>query len=1080
MAYPAIIPILSKKQLSNMELVYETMKKKNITNQFIQAGIMATVAKETAFTLTEEFGYDKTSNIQYIRNIFGDRIAKFSDKQIIDLKGNPKAWFDYLYGGVYGNSEAVQYFSAIGQRLPKSEGYFYRGRGFNGVTFRGIYKNLKRYASGKDIEKDPLLLNSPIVAADVLIGYYIENWAVFPQVARAWNQTTINSATNLSDALGAAIHITGGGGRTRQGIENLIIKTNVLEKINSFVVEFYQWILKKEGQALPEGGIQSVFGSGVVGGASTAPTVATSNTATSGVDSTSTNNAGQQNSRGDIPGQSRRSNPANRKPDDPKRKITQITQPTLKATTIRIPVPKDPNARQEYKNIAIVPFIWYGSYQIEYKDVSFFQLYTVGNLPSIKLVFDDTLKVMDSQGFPLDDSLITVFINPRNEQLKPIHMDFKITKFTSDKRTYTINGVINANQLYIKKFKSFSKKTTFETLKEISSEIGLGFCSNIDDTNDSMTWICTGQKYTEFIETLVYNSYKSDDTYLSAYIDYYYNLTYVDVEKEYIRNIKEELGIGDIGLSQLIKDKKSAVHKLILTNDKGYRDSNVYFPEYKIINNSTSISLSEGYGTKLKYYDQNKKDFLIFDLEGLTSPGNDKIILKGKPQDEKFYNENKELVYLGKLDDDNMFPDYHYSYIQNYRNLVELSKIVIEIYMASPNYNLYRYQKIIVAISNQSPSIQDSHMSGRLTGEWLIVDIIYRYESTKFTQVVKLIKRELELTNEEKKEETFPKSKNKDTGRGTFTNPDPTPQTTSGEPTTGTQSGGTASGTASVTDNFTPDTYNESDGMAYSVPAPPKNPTKSSPSNFPIKSTAWRKTVRKPNQIILHYTAGWQLLDKSAGTITFLMQRGRGQVVDKKTGATTVEGEGLSYHYIIGPDGHIENLVDPQYIAQHSGDPCDNTSIGISLMSLGTTYNDYGIEGAKKEIDRYRKSSNSHNRTMYGKNEDYVHLVDFNGQQKKYKGFSFCQEVSVAQIGALNKLLKELKNRFPTLPSYNGLTQEHFDIMFPPQGSKNGTFGCPSWKQGVTGIYSHCSITSGKLDIGPTPRLVEFFKRLRL
>jgi hypothetical protein len=86
----------------------------------------------------------------------------------------------------------------------------------------------------------------------------------------------------------------------------------------------------------------------------------------------------------------------------------------------------------------------------------------------------------------------------------------------------------------------------------------------------------------------------------------------------------------------------------------------------------------------------------------------------------------------------------------------------------------------------------------------------------------------------------------------------------------------------------------------------------------------------------------------------------------------------------------------------------------------------------------------------------------------------------VAQIAALETLLKYLKNRFPSLPSYNGLTQEHFDILFPPPGSRSGSYGCPAWKVGVPNIYSHCSITNQKVDIAPTPRLINFFKRLRL
>lgn len=479
----------------------------------------------------------------------------------------------------------------------------------------------------------------------------------------------------------------------------------------------------------------------------------------------------QEKSRGETPGQEQNST-QNNKPN--LNFISQIVDPRLKPGVVKFPVPPQKEIKKEIADsFGNIPFIWYGSYQIDYNNIEFFQLYTGGNLPTIKLTFVDTFNLMKDSGFPLDDATITIFINPRSEQLKPIFMSFKIIKFSVDGKTYTMTGVIDANQLYIKKFKSFSKKTSFQTLKAIAEEIGLGFASNLDDTNDAMSWINPGQKYSEFIEHVVNNSYKSDETYLTSYIDYYYNLTYVDVEKELKRNIKEELGIGNIGMKELGKLDSDTVQKLVLTNDKGYRNSNSYFFEYRILNNSTSISLREGYFTKVKFYDELKKDFLVFNLSGLTSDAQDKIILKGKPQDEEFFKENTDLVYLGKLDNDNMYTNYHYSNIQNYRNLVELEKIGLEVKMKSPNYNLYKYQKVLLVLSNQTGTPAQSHFNNRLSGEWLIVDIMFKLERTSYVQTIKLVKRELELSEEEKRGEVPQKTAKRDGGRGRNTNPDP-------------------------------------------------------------------------------------------------------------------------------------------------------------------------------------------------------------------------------------------------------------------------------------------------------------------
>ncbi len=464
----------------------------------------------------------------------------------------------------------------------------------------------------------------------------------------------------------------------------------------------------------------------------------------------------EQISRAERTGQDpNTSNSNTEKQEPPKPSIVNISQPSIKAKEIKFDLPPQEDQRKEIAlSFGNIPFIWYNSYQIHQRDIEYFQLSTSGNLPKISINFRDSLNLMKDKGFPLDDTKISIFINPRSKQLKPIHMDFKIVKFNVIGDMYSITGLVDANELYVKKFKSLSKMTSFEALKQLASEIGLGFASNVDNTNDRMTWINSGERIIEFIENIVDNSYKSDETYLLSYIDFYYNLTYVDLEKELTRDIKNELGVANIGIEEVTKIKdQDKVASLFLTNDFSMQNSNSFFRDYRVINNSTAISLDEGYLTKVKFYDQIKKNFLVFDVDSITSEGDKNIILKGSPQSETFYKQNVNLVYTGKIDDDNMHLNYHYSYVQNIRNIVELDKISLEIDMQSPNYNIYRFQKINVLISNQASTPSQPHINNRLSGEWFITDIKFRYQNGKYSQIVKLIKRELELSPEELKSE---------------------------------------------------------------------------------------------------------------------------------------------------------------------------------------------------------------------------------------------------------------------------------------------------------------------------------------
>lgn len=431
--------------------------------------------------------------------------------------------------------------------------------------------------------------------------------------------------------------------------------------------------------------------------------------------------------------------------------VKSIFRNEIKAEKISFDTPANESEREEIaESLGVLPFLWYNSYQIDYIDIQFLELSISNGLPTLKTTFFDTFGKMKDEGFPLDDTRVSLFLNPRSQVLKPIHLDFKIVNFSVSGNSYTITGLINVPNLYIKNYKSISKKTSFGALQEIAKDCRLGFNSNIDDTNDMMTWINTGDRNLEFIENISEVSYKSDETFLISYIDYYYNLNYVDLEKELNRDLRQELGIGNVGLEEILKvDNKEQVRSLVLTNDASQKEGNNYFASYRIINNSTLVSLREGYYTTVKYYDQIAKDFLIFDVDSITTKGNSKIILKGAPQDDQFFKDNSNLIYTGKMDSDNTHKNYNYSYVQNIRNIVDLEKIVLEITMTAPNYNLYRFQKTLVLISNQTPTPSADMVNNRLSGEWMIIDIVFKYDGKSFTQIIKLVKRELDLSAKE-------------------------------------------------------------------------------------------------------------------------------------------------------------------------------------------------------------------------------------------------------------------------------------------------------------------------------------------
>lgn len=452
---------------------------------------------------------------------------------------------------------------------------------------------------------------------------------------------------------------------------------------------------------------------------------------------------------------------------------TSITPPNINISTPDIAEAKN----ERMSGLGFIPLVWYNAYQIDAEDIQYLSLYDDGSAPAMKLGFVDTMGIMKDRAFPLDDTKITLFLNSRSDQLKPIFMQFKIRNFSNNNGIMGIDSTMDVDKLYVKKFKSYKDMTSNAVLQEVCKDLGLGFNTNITDTNDKMTWINPGQKPYDFIQDIINYAYISDESFIVGYIDHYYNFCFVDVQKELLRNIENELGVITMGLEEMLGvADKGQIGNLVLSNDASLQGSSMYFHSFKIINNSTATSIEYGYTDVIKYYDASDKSLLKFNVESLNANADKSIILKGAPQDETFYKSNVNYVYGGKLDSDNTHKNFNYSTIHNSRNILEVQKIGMDIELSTPNYNLYRFQKIKIILSSNTPTPASPMINQRLSGDWLIVDIKYVFQEGALLQVISLVKRELELSDEELDKELISTKREAGKGydnnsRGSFENP---------------------------------------------------------------------------------------------------------------------------------------------------------------------------------------------------------------------------------------------------------------------------------------------------------------------
>lgn len=182
------------------------MDRHGITNEFSRKAILGVVSKESP-NLDSEHDYSKTSN-ERIREVFGERVAALSDTDLTKLKENPTKFWDRVYGPDDPTGRGSKY----GNSQP-GDGEKYRGRGFNGITFKSNYKNLQAVYDkiGKigakkniDIVEDPELLEDPEIAAEFAILYYIDS---FNRTGR-----DVNNYKDLESAVTDYVRATAGWG----------------------------------------------------------------------------------------------------------------------------------------------------------------------------------------------------------------------------------------------------------------------------------------------------------------------------------------------------------------------------------------------------------------------------------------------------------------------------------------------------------------------------------------------------------------------------------------------------------------------------------------------------------------------------------------------------------------------------------------------------------------------------------------------------------------------------------------------------------------------------------------------------
>ena len=166
--------------------------------------------------------------------------------------------------------------------------------------------------------------------------------------------------------------------------------------------------------------------------------------------------------------------------------------------------------------------------------IQYLKLFNDKFLPEIEMLCADEDGSLIDDFFPTDyDITLNIFVKSTAEDVYPIRMDFRITSYNpiqssieSAEKKFMIKGILDVGGLHYTGFESFKDSTSYNVLENVSLKLGLGFATNMTNTDDNMTWINPADTYMSFIQNVTKRAYISDKSFVWSFIDFYYNLNF--------------------------------------------------------------------------------------------------------------------------------------------------------------------------------------------------------------------------------------------------------------------------------------------------------------------------------------------------------------------------------------------------------------------------------------------------------------------------------------------------------------------------------------------------------------------------
>lgn len=450
-------------------------------------------------------------------------------------------------------------------------------------------------------------------------------------------------------------------------------------------------------------------------------------------------------------------------------------------------------------------------------------------IPEISLTLTITGDTFQDKDLPKDGDIISTFMRTNTSALNYLRNDFIITDCDfRNKKFSSTNKVSLSGKMFIPGIESNYNTfgiigTSKSVCKEIAKNFKIGFSYNDeDDTNDFQNWICSGSAE-EFIKNVTLHSWKDNESFYKTWIDLYYDLCFVNVNKFLLSSGEEEIDLtfaSRTDLYQGVTDvegetpENAKASLKIFTNSPGAKTSPFYIYKWEISNNSSNISLNNGYSiesytfinnqnlyessedhegcfsvlTNVSSYDQNKVNSHII-LRGRTTYSDDtgEELARVNRDISNLYVNRKWTGIEHTLDDDvnkndsnnnnwsgNVNKNYNRAPSHNLMNIRELDKMYITIYVDGLCLQVMRGEKVPVLLIHDVGSVSriqkdtqnsDENINKMYSGFYIVDSLEYVYagkdigndKTSPYTTILTLKRREwptpedIQIENEQNK-----------------------------------------------------------------------------------------------------------------------------------------------------------------------------------------------------------------------------------------------------------------------------------------------------------------------------------------